>query len=78
MEFNSIKVKGFLLKSEQPDNMDAIHEVTGYAVSLLLKSGKPVRMNDITIMLKQHEEQSTGSLKQTYAAAIRIIANKMN
>lgn len=66
------------MSNEKACNLDDVYILIGRAVSFLLLSGKPVRMNDITALLKQHEEQASERKKHNYAKAIRLIADKMN
>ncbi|UYU33816.1 hypothetical protein KFZ77_08170 [Siccibacter colletis] len=51
----------------------------GYAVSQLIRAGKPVHMHDITARLHELVEQTTDETqKRSLLHAVRIIAAKMN
>ncbi|MFD1802671.1 hypothetical protein ACFSFZ_10785 [Mixta tenebrionis] len=67
------------MADEQGKIPEEIHAAIGYAVSLLLDSGKPVYMHDIAALLQQHAERAASEAhRQHLLRAVRLIAGKMN
>ncbi|MEN4605394.1 hypothetical protein ACSST1_22235 [Pantoea agglomerans] len=62
------------LGSDSQDNIESIQSVVGHAVSVLLKSGKKVSVQEILALLKQEEARSVDGRKKLYGRAIRLVA----
>ncbi|WP_031522400.1 hypothetical protein [Siccibacter colletis] len=64
---------------EKPNIPEEALAAVGYAVSQLIRAGKPVHMHDITARLQELVEQTTDETqKRSLLHAVRIIAAKMN
>jgi len=57
--------------------MDRIHAVIGRTVSSLLKSGQPLDSDTLVAALNQRESESVDGMKQTCAAAERLISDRL-
>jgi len=67
------------LDHEKPNIPEEALAAVGYAVSQLIRAGKPVHMHDITARLHELVEQTTDeTLKRSLLHAVRVIAGKMN
>ena len=55
---------------------DDILATIGNAASLLIMERKPLGINDISSLLKQHADEACGSGKESFVKALELIAAK--